>query len=185
MPRRFLQKLIPDTTRLRQHPAFASLGDGLKDPRAWHLNRRSVSGAVAIGLFIGWLPIPMQMLIAGFLAVVMHVNLPVAVILVWISNPLTLPPILYAGFQVGSRLTGENATAAPGGTESSIQGMLVGMSDLWFPMFAGCMFLGAVSGVLGFFLTRVLWRVALMRRWHVRKLNRHQLPALKERPRST
>ncbi len=180
MPRRFLQKLIPDTAKFRQHPAFESLGEGLKDPRAWHLNRRSVSGAVAIGLFIGWLPIPMQMLIAGFLAILMHVNLPVAVVLVWISNPLTLPPILYAGFQVGARLTGYSAKSDSAPADSSIQGMLVGMSDLWFPMFAGCMFLGAVSGVLGFFLTRVLWRVASIRRWQTRKLSRPRIPGLSE-----
>lgn len=178
MPRRILQKLIPDTARLRQHPAFESLGEGLKDPRAWHLNRRSVSGAVAIGLFIGWLPIPMQMLIAGFLAIVMHVNLPVAVVLVWISNPLTLPPLLYAGFQVGSRLTGDVTDTVATTADSSLQALLVNMSDMWFPVFAGCMFLGAVSGVLGFFLTRILWRVSLLRRWHIRRSSRERLPGL-------
>ena len=42
----------------------AAFGRWLHHPNLWHLNRRSVSGAVAIGSFSGLVPGPLQMLTA-------------------------------------------------------------------------------------------------------------------------
>jgi len=86
MPRRWLQQRLPthqqlheqlgmDTTAGRQPSKVMQwVKEKLADPMLWHLNRRSVAGAVALGLFIGWLPIPMQMLIAALLAATLRVD---------------------------------------------------------------------------------------------------------------
>ena len=64
--------------------------DTIAQPMVWHLNRRSVAGGVAVGLFVSWVPLPMQMLLAAVLAAVLRVHVPVSVVMVWFTNPLTV-----------------------------------------------------------------------------------------------
>ena len=68
MPRKLIKGLLPDSATLRRHPHLARFGARLHDPNLWHLNRRAISGAVAVGLFCALLPLPGQMLIAALLA---------------------------------------------------------------------------------------------------------------------
>jgi len=167
MPRKLIRRFIPDSETFRTNAAFRSLGSGLRNPQVWHLNRRSVSGAVAVGLFVGWMPVPMQMLIAAFLAIVLHVNLPVSALFVWVSNPFTLPALLYAAYKTGAYLLGINVQFS--GFEPTLQWFIHRLQDSWQPMLAGCLFLGAASAIVGFFATRLLWRLALLKRWRERK----------------
>ena len=167
MPRKLIRRFIPDRETLHKNSVFSWLGEGITSPQLWHLNRRSVSGAVAIGLFVGWLPVPMQTVLAAFLAMVLHVNLPVSALLVWISNPFTIPALLYAAYQTGARLLGIRVNFSE--FEPSLSWFMHQLQDSWQPLLAGCLFLGALSALIGFFLTRLLWRVALIRRWEERR----------------
>ena len=69
MAKEFIQKLlhkfIPDHDVIKQHKNLQFLGDKLHDPNLWHLNRRSVAMAFAVGLFGAWIPTPGQMAIAA------------------------------------------------------------------------------------------------------------------------
>ena len=95
MTKKFIQRFLPDPTWIKNHQSLRFLGDWLHDPNIWHLNRRSASMAVFIGLFIAFVPLPSQMLMAAVLAVLLRVNLPLSVLLVWVSNPITMPPLFY------------------------------------------------------------------------------------------
>jgi hypothetical protein len=53
VPRKYFRKYLPDPEKLRSSRMVAAFGRWLHHPNLWHLNRRSVSGAVAIGLFSG------------------------------------------------------------------------------------------------------------------------------------
>lgn len=167
MPRKLIRRFIPDHDTLRNSTVLSWLGDGITNPQLWHLNRRSVSGAVAVGLFVGWLPVPMQTALAAFLAMILHVNLPVSALLVWISNPFTIPALLYAAYSAGARLLGIRVNF--GQFEPSLSWFMHQLQDSWQPLLAGCLFLGTLSALVGFFLTRILWRVSLLRRWEERR----------------
>ncbi len=77
--------------------------------RLVHLNdspERIAAGA-AVGCFLGWLPLMgIQMPLALGLAWLLRVNAMAAVALVWISNPLTILPIYFIIYQVGTLFTG-------------------------------------------------------------------------------
>lgn len=76
---------------------------GLDDPIQPH---RVALGA-ALGMFVAFTPtIGFQMVIVLALAALFRANKLVGVPLVWISNPLTIPPIFYAGYWLGRRLLG-------------------------------------------------------------------------------
>jgi len=73
-----LRGLLPDASALRRK-LYKQIGgkdqtpnavrrwvrDTIAQPMVWHLNRRSVAGGVAVGLFVSWMPLPMQMLVAA------------------------------------------------------------------------------------------------------------------------
>ena len=89
MPRKFFQKYLPSHESIRQNRYIALFGTLLHHPNLWHLNRHSVAGGVAIGLFAGLIPGPLQMLTAAILAVPLRVNLPVVLATTLYTNPLT------------------------------------------------------------------------------------------------
>ncbi|MEM7220507.1 MAG: DUF2062 domain-containing protein [Pseudomonadota bacterium] len=142
----------------------------LNKPDLWHLHRRSVSGAFFVGLFCAFLPIPFQMLVAAVLAIGTRVNLPISIALVWITNPLTIPPMFYFAYRLGAWLLG--VTEAVPGIELSWDWLSTQFSVIAYPLLVGSLVCGWVSGLTGFALVRVLWRSHVHRRWLARRERR-------------
>lgn len=108
MPRKYFRKYLPDHATVREHRLLRPFQAWLKHPNLWHLNRHSVAGGLAAGLFGGLAPGPIQMGIAAILAILFRVNLPVAVITTLYTNPFTWPPLIVAAYWLGSLVTGGN-----------------------------------------------------------------------------
>ena len=138
----------------------------LLEPELWHFHRRSVSGAVFIGLFCAVLPLPAQMLIAALLAVLARCNLPLAIGLVWLSNPLTFGPIFFFTYKLGAWLL--DLDVAKTEWELSWQWLWQRLAAIWQPLLLGSLLCGWVSGITGAVLTRVIWRLVVVRRWRRR-----------------
>ena len=102
MPRKLIKRYLPDHKKIREHKHLRFLGALLHDPNILHLNRRSVSGAFSLGLFVAFIPVPFQMVLSALGAIFFRVNLPIAVGLVWVTNPLTMPPLFYFAYKVGT-----------------------------------------------------------------------------------
>ncbi|MDX1610171.1 MAG: DUF2062 domain-containing protein [Halofilum sp. (in: g-proteobacteria)] len=157
MPKNFFRRYLPKPAELREQDSLRiALGDLLHDPNVWHLNRRSVSGGFAVGLFTAWIPLPLQMLIAAALALLLRVNLPLSVVLVWITNPLTMGPMFWFAWRVGSWLLG--IEHVPVAFEPTLAWFTAGVARIWLPLTLGCLLLGIISAALGFLLCRLAWR---------------------------
>ena len=113
MPRRWLKRVLPDVERYRDTRVAKLLGPRLFHPALWHLNRRSVAGAVAIGMFCGLIPGPLQMLGAGIGAVWFKRNLPVSLITTLYTNPVTIVPLYVLAFQIGALVLGAHHVMPP------------------------------------------------------------------------
>lgn len=175
MPRRFIKRYLPDHGKFREHPHLRRFGARLQDGNLWHLNRRSVSGGVALGLFCALLPVPLQMLVAGGLAIWLRVNLPIAVVLVWITNPLTIGPVWYVSYRVGAWLLDLPPRQVDFGL--SLDNLLTTLQEVWKPLLLGSTVLGALLALLGFLLVRLGWRLyvvqqrrAALRRGRTRRI---------------
>ena len=107
MPRRFIRKYLPDHQTVREHRYLQWCKPLLRHPNLWHLNRHSVAGGVAAGMFGGLIPGPLQMAIAGTLAWIFRVNIPVAMATTLYTNPFTWPALIFAAYQIGRMVTGE------------------------------------------------------------------------------
>lgn len=166
MPRRILRRLLPHPHFIRDHQSLRMLSGLLHDENLWHLNRRSVSTAAFVGVFVAFVPVPLQMLIAAAAAVLLRCNLTLSVALVWITNPITMPPIYYLAYRIGARLMGERIDT--GRFEFTWSWML----DHLQPFLLGCFLSGLVLGLLAFVATRILWNLVVLSRWRDRRRRR-------------
>lgn len=171
MPKRLFKKLIPSPAAIKNSLSFQMLGEHIHDPNLWHLNKKSVSKAMFIGIFCAFLPIPLQMLLAAILAIFYTANLPLSTVVVWISNPLTYAPLYYACYQVGRFILGDSATAFY--FEITWEWLRDDFPTYWKPLFIGSLVLGTLFGFLGYFATLLYWRIAVLKKWHQRS-KKHQ-----------
>ncbi len=170
MPRRFIQRYIPEPHKVREEKCFQFLGNLLHDPNLWHLNRRSVSGAVAVGLFSAFILIPFQTVLAALLAIWFRVNLPVSVVLIWVTNPLTLAPIFVLTVKLGGLILGlpQEATSF----ELTWTWFSTELIHIWKPLLAGSLILATFFSTLGYFITQFLWRRFVLQRYRARRRQR-------------
>lgn len=173
MPKKFIQRYMPDHRTIRTHRHLQFLGTLLHDPNLWHLNRRSASGGVAVGLFWAFMPMPFQMIPAAICAVWLRVNLPISIALVWITNPITIPPIFWFCYQVGAAILGTHVTDQQ--FDTSIEWLTTGLLLIWKPFLLGCLVMGVLSSLLGYGLIRGLWRLHLVQ--HLRRRRERRPPA--------
>jgi uncharacterized protein len=180
MPRKFFRKYLPSHESVRQNRYIARFGAFLHHPNLWHLNRHSVAGGVAVGLFAGLVPGPFQMLAAALLAIAFKVNLPMALFTTLYTNPFTIGPLYFLAFHVGRLLIGgEGALTHPPEFDWSrlgewLQAFLQWMLSLGEPLAVGLVVLALVFAFVGYFFAQAAWRAYVMLAWRRRRLRRRR-----------
>ena len=181
MPKKLIKRYMPDAKKIKQHKSLQFFGKLLHSENLWHLNRTSVSRAFAIGLFCAFLPMPFQMVIAAALAILFRANLPISVCLVWVTNPITMPPMFYFAYKVGTYVL----HMPPQHFEMvlSFKWLTTKLLHIWEPLVLGSLICGAVSGVIGYWGIQLLWRLHVIRAWRLRKRHReHQAKIHDKKP---
>lgn len=159
MPKKLIKRLFPNMHEVREHPRLRFLSALIHKENLWHVNRNSIANAFAIGLFCAFIPIPFQMILAALAAVLVGANIPVSVLLVWISNPLTITPIFYLCYKLGQLILQTPMTAFD--SQASVDWFLQ-MEHLWQPFLLGCFIMGCVASVIGYILVKTLWRIHVL-----------------------
>jgi uncharacterized protein (DUF2062 family) len=113
------------------------------------------------------MPMPFQMVAAAAGGVFIHSNLPISIGLVWISNPVTIPPIFYFTYKVGTLVLG--LPTRPFEIELSIDWAVTELGAIWEPLLLGSFICALVFGVLGFVGMRLFWRWNVINHWNKRK----------------
>ena len=172
MPRRIFKRYMPDHEKIRDHKHLQFLGTLLHDPNILHLNKRSVSGAFAVGLFCAFIPVPFQMVLGAIGAIWLRVNLPISVALVWITNPFTVGPIYFFCYKLGTLILGTPLRELE--FELSYAWLMQEIGVIWQPLLLGCLIVSTISAILGYFVIRGFWRLHVIRSWKRRKFKRAQ-----------
>lgn len=172
MPHKTLRKLLPDFSALIERPTLRWLKGLLHDPNLLHINRQSVSLAVFIGVFCAFIPLPIQTLIAALMALWWHANLAISVILVWISNPLTIPPIFYLTYKLGAWLLGRT----PSEHQITLNWEWFGSvgSHILLPLALGSLVVALVAATVSYCAVFWLWRWKVVSNWQRRQAARRQ-----------
>jgi len=175
MPMKFLRKHLPDADTVRSKRYVAMFGSLLDHPNLWHFNRVSVPGAVAVGLFSGLVPGPLQMITALLLAIPLKKNLPVALLMTLYTNPLTIVPLYVLAYGYGALLLGERHRDDVEPFEmdwsnllDSMRASFEWMLSLGKPLAVGLVALALTLAALGYVAARVGWRVYVVLAWRAR-----------------
>ena len=180
MPRKLFRKYLPSPQSIHENRYLRLFGAALQHPNLWHLHRKSVAGGVAIGMFCGLVPGPLQMLSAALCAIVFRVNLPVAAIVTWYTNPITILPLYYVAYKLGLFVTGSQS-AAPPRLDLKVFDLPVmewiPATAHWFasmgkPFAVGLLLLALILAVAGYLLVIAAWRVHVVLSWRKRKRSR-------------
>ena len=104
VPHKRLKDLLPTPEKILESRTLKLFAPHLADPRLWHFNRHSLNKAVYIGVLSAFFPLPGQMLLALIGSLIFRANVPMALGLTWITNPVTSLPIFYAGYYIGAKI---------------------------------------------------------------------------------
>jgi len=167
MPKKTIKKMMPDHQKIKSNKHLQIFGDVLHNANLWHLNRRSVAKAFAVGLFFAFIPVPFQMVLAAGAAILFHANLPLSIALVWITNPVTMPVIFYACYLVGTLVLGEPRQDFE--FEASWQWVVDSLSTIGPSFILGCGILAATFALIGYFGITALWRYSVAKEWKNRQ----------------
>jgi|JI8StandDraft_1071087.scaffolds.fasta_scaffold125880_2 uncharacterized protein (DUF2062 family) len=181
MPKHIIRRYLPDPEKIARTPGLGFLRHRLEDPNLWHLNRRSASGAMFWGLWCAFLPMPFQTIPAALAALIFRVNLPLAIVLCWISNPLTMLPVIYIGYDIGALILHRPLLEL-----AEIKTLIVHMGNLFGssaeatanrasmgehvePFLLGMLVTGFLLGCLGYLGMNWYWRRHVTRAWQLRQ----------------
>src|SRR5216683_432600 len=181
MPRKFFRKYLPSRESVRQNRFVARFGSLLRHPNLWHLNRRSVSGGVAAGLFAGLVPgsNPVQFAVAALLAVAFRVNLPVAVVVTLYTNPFTIVPLYLIAYEIGALIFASDGAALSHAPEidwshlsASMHAYFDWVLSLGKPLAVGLVALAVGLAIAGYVVVQLAWRAQVVIAWRRRRARR-------------
>jgi uncharacterized protein (DUF2062 family) len=179
VPRKYFRKYLPHPDAVLANRWAAPFRRWLGHPNLWHLNRRSVPGAVAIGLFAGLVPGPLQMLTALLIAIPFRKNVPVALIMTLYTNPFTIVPLYLLAYEYGKLLLpGVHAPPAVpfefswSNLAESMRTLFAWMAALGKPLALGLVALASTLAVLGYIAAKCAWRAWVVAEWRARARRR-------------
>lgn len=116
-------------------------------------SRKMISKGAAIGIFIAMIPIPFQMVIVLFLTPLTRFNVPIALVMCWITNPFTMPFIYYVEYLTGSFFLGMEVE----NVQITLEWFQNNFSDILIPLYVGAFFYSILFAWLIYYLITHLW----------------------------
>ena len=124
-------------------------------PRAYfNINRKMITRGVAIGLFWGFVPMPMQMLAVVATTAFLRFNVAIAIAMVWLSNPFTMPPMYYMEYLTGNFILGREDID---NIEMTMEWFSANIGDIFVPLYVGTAFYSIVVSIIVYFVLNWLW----------------------------
>ncbi len=194
----FFRKTVFKTIRYFKHPRKLKNSRVLRwfsrhflDKRVWKPTQHTLAAGVAIGMLIMMQLAPGQMLVAAALAAIFRVNIPIAIITCWISNPFTFVP-----FGLFQKWLGDHVMPfLPGfvqqGAHSFVNWLIANLhrlpsrirdfigddllakgAEFITSMYVGGLFGGIVLGIISYPVVWVIWEGVA--RWNAARRARHR-----------
>ncbi len=118
------------------------------------INRKSISRGVFVGLFWGFIPMPMQMLAVLATSPFFKFNVPIAISMVWLSNPLTMPAMYYMEYLTGNLILQREGIDS---IEMTLEWFSNNIDNIFVPLYVGTAFYSIVVSSLVSLLINRLW----------------------------
>jgi uncharacterized protein (DUF2062 family) len=172
MPRRFFRKFSLKRHEVGERWYLAPFQHLLHDRRLWGIRRQTVVPAFALGLGMSFMPFPGHPIFATLIALALRINIPVAFATTFVSNPLTMGPMYFVAYQIGSFVLG--LEPEPFEFEMSLDWMTGTFLDYWAPISLGCLLMGLTAGTIGYVTLDLMWRNSI---WNYKSNKRREREA--------
>jgi len=120
----------------------------------FHINRKMITRGVFIGLFWGFIPMPFQMVAVMAMSPFLKFNIPIAIAMVWLSNPLTMPPMYYMEYLTGNFILGYEGIA---NIELTLEWFSQNMDNIFIPLYVGSAFYSIIVSSIIYISLNWLW----------------------------
>ncbi|RCS59649.1 DUF2062 domain-containing protein [Parvibium lacunae] len=180
--RRKLRHILPDSAQIRSYKILHLFGERLFHPALWGINRHTVAKGVAIGLFCGLIPGPLQVLGSAIACLYLRGNLPLAILSTFYTNPFTILPLYYVAYHYGALVMGDQQHQAHSlsipnwnwqAIGESTEQMMQWASGLGAPLAVGILLLASTLALSSYLTITLVWNWRLRRIWW-RRLAQHQ-----------
>lgn len=162
----------PTRERLGGNRFLRPVAHRVLEPSLWRFTRRSVPRGVALGTVTGILFPFAHMPLAAVLALPARANVPTAVAVTLINNPVTVPFIWWAAYQTGRwvlRLDREVPGQPIATNVHAHAGWLQWLVAQGGPaLLVGLVIIAVAAAVLGYVGTSLGWRWWIARKWRRR-----------------
>jgi hypothetical protein len=169
----WLTRHIPTRDSVHRYRLLRPFAPHLTQPALWRMTRRSVPRAVALGIFVGVLIPFMHTMIAAVLAIPARANVAIAAGFTLVVNPLTMGPLYYAAYRIGSwELHHDSSILNPGAAErfsGELSRMLFWIHHASGPIALGLLSIAVAAGVIGYLASTLVWRSWLTSRFRSRR----------------
>lgn len=167
---RWARKNMPTREGLAESRWIKPFGQRVLHSEFWRFTRRSVPRGVAIGLLVGiFVMIPgLQIIGSALLCIPFRGNIPVSALMTFLSNPFTTPFILTASYFVGDSLGFGGQHGVPGRDATIEQWFAWLFSDAALATVSGLFIIAALSALIGYFASILVWRWWTARKWRRR-----------------
>ncbi len=159
--------------RRKQNSKIDSLIKKYNIPQEYlSINRQSVTRAMLIGLFIAFIPMPFQMLAVIAMVPFVRFNVPIALALVWISNPITMPFMYYIEYKTGLFLLMVEPTCL---IEMNLEWFQSNLDEIFIPLYAGALFYSTIVSISLYYAIDWLWIHSVRKDKKTRSYKRRKL----------
>jgi uncharacterized protein len=164
---------IPTRETIHRYRVLRPFARHLSHNSLWRMNRRSVPRAVALGLFVAVIIPVMHTAIAAILAIPTRANVAIAAAFTLVVNPVTIPPLYYAAYRIGSWELHHDATLVdPHAAErfsSELSRLLFWIHQASGSIAVGVLTIAGVAAAVGYVLAALIWRYWTRSRWQQRR----------------
>lgn len=167
-----IRQYMPAREELARNRFLAPIAHRFLTPELWRFTRRSVPRGVALGIFAGFIIPVGQIFLAAFMALPARANVPLSVLVTFITNPFTFPFWAVVANRLGAFLLKIDTVTTGGAAQSEMEsGRWLWLVEIFenagvtvLVTVFGFVVLAIVGAGLGYILSSVVWRFMVARR---------------------
>jgi uncharacterized protein len=130
------------------------------------VNRRMVSRAVLIGVFFALIPVPGQMILVALTTALVRFNVAIALVFVWMTNPVTMPFIFFAEYELGRLLIMQEQHVE---MALNMEWITAHYDQIIVPLYVGAVASATLFALVGYVLSEWLWVRSVRRDYATRR----------------
>jgi len=152
-----IRKTLKNATKSEKLKAF--IKKSKVPPEYLATNRKMISKGVFIGIFIAFIPMPMQMALVLAIMPFTKFNVPIALAMCWLSNPFTMPPMYYMEYLTGSFFLGTQVEPV----ELTLDWFSDNFDAIFIPLYVGTAFYSVIGSISAYWIVNHFWKSSVHR----------------------